>query len=347
MQDAGRITVADEYTNQLVSINGSNSVAVTSVSRIVVNAKSGDDMVCLNTSGHGKVSVPSVLNGGPGQDTLYGGSGNDLLHGGAGVNQLFGNGGFDTFHQDSIAAVVNGCSPTDVNQKESPTCQTLASLAECAKQGINFGSLITRSGSNWTVTLLGAGTQTVFFDGTWTSNDPVPVADGGVYEAWPLLMQRARLQSLGVSYTGPKTSADWDADHARTGGRLFDATDALRTFTNRPTSNKTVRNTTPLKMQQAMAAGSAVVLGSVSGGSKKDLTADGIARNHAYALLRVYQQGSQWYADLYNPWRSDAGNKSRIGPTGSVGASADDGIVTLEWSVVSRNFVDTYIARKA
>jgi len=197
------------------------------------------------------------------------------------------------------------------------------------------------------VTLLGAGKQTVFFDGTWTSNDPVPVADGGVYEAWPLLMQRARLQSLGVSYTGSKTSADWDADHARTGGRLFDATDALRTFTNRPTSSKTVANTTPAKMQQALAAGSAVVLGSVPGSQKKDLTPDGIARNHAYALLRVYQQGSQWYADLYNPWKSDASNKTKIGPPGSAGASADDGIVTLEWSVVSRNFVDTYIARRA
>jgi hypothetical protein len=346
-QDAGRISVADRYSNNLVSINGSSSVAVGSLSRIVVKARGGDDMVSLNTSGHGKVSVPSVIRGGVGRDTLYGGSGNDLLDGGIGVDQLFGNGGFDMFRQSSFSAVVNGCSPTDVKQTTSPTCQTLASLAECAKHGQNFGSLISRSGSTWIVTLPGAGKQTVFFDGTWTSNDPVPQLDGSVYEVWPLLMQRARLASLGVSYSGAKTDADWDADNARTGGRLYDSAHALQSFTNRPTATKDIAQTSPDKMRLALSLGSAVVFGSIPGGGKKDLTADGVVSNHAYALLRVYQQGSQWYADLYNPWKTDAGNKSKVGPAGSPGATADDGIITLTWSAVSRSFDHASIARKA
>jgi hypothetical protein len=346
-QDAGRISVADRYSNNLVSINGATSVAAASLSRIVVEARGGDDMVSLNNSGHGKVSVPSVVRGGFGRDTIYGGSGNDLLDGGVGVNLLYGNGGFDSFRQASFSAVVNGCAPTDVEQKSSPTCQTLAALAECAKQGQNFGSLISRAGSTWTVTLPGAGKQTIFFDGTWTSNDPVPQPNGSVYEVWPLLMQRARLASLGVSYSGAKTEADWDADQSRTGGRLYDPAHALQTFTARPTSTKDIAGTTPAKMKLALAVGSAVVFSSIPGGGKKDLTADGIVCNHAYAVLRVYQQGSQWFVDLYNPWKSDAGNKTKVGPAGSPGATADDGIVTLTWTAVSRSFDSASIARKA
>ena len=42
MQDGGRITVADQYTNQFVRINGSTSVAVSGLSRIVINAKGSE-----------------------------------------------------------------------------------------------------------------------------------------------------------------------------------------------------------------------------------------------------------------------------------------------------------------
>jgi len=337
-QDAGQISVDDQYVGSHVRINGTTSVAVTSVSRIVINAKGGKDLICLNVTGHGKVTVPSEAHGGGGDDVLYGGSGNDVLDGGAGNDTLFGNGGFDTYHEDSFAAVLHGASPTDIYQTDSPTCQTLASLAEAASQGQNFASLIVRSGKKWTVTLPGAGKQDVFFDGTWTSNDPTPLADGGVREIWPVLMQRARLKSLGVRYQEAKTQADWDADQHRTNDRLYSTADALHTFTGRATSYNSVGQVSAQGLQQSLSKGNDVVFSSLPGNKKKDLTADGIAHNHAYALLRVYQQGGRWYGDLYNPWGRDAGNKSTIGPAGSRGAQADDGIVTLAWDAVSRNF---------
>jgi hypothetical protein len=328
----GRIEVADQYVNQLVKINGNTtSVAANQVKRVEVFAKGGDDLICLNTTGYGAITVPTYLDGGHGNDTFIGGS------------------GFNTYHEADFAPVLHGTQPTDIHQELSPTCQTLASLAEAAAQRQNLAASIHSIGANtYTVQLTGAGTQTVKFDGTWTDNDPTPVADGGVREFWPVLFQRARLQSLGVSYSGPKTQADWDADQARTHNRLYDPADALRTFTGRNVTHSAVSQASPQMLQAALSHGDDLVLGSLPGNKKKDLTPDGIAHNHAYAVLAVYQQGGRWLVDLYNPWGSDAGPvaKRKIGPPGSRGAQADDGIITVDWATVQRNFIDLYNARR-
>jgi Ca2+-binding RTX toxin-like protein len=53
-----------------------------SISRIVVNANGGNDLILLSQS----VNRPTSLNGGDGNDTIYGGSGADVINGGNGTD---------------------------------------------------------------------------------------------------------------------------------------------------------------------------------------------------------------------------------------------------------------------
>ena len=72
------------------SITVSNPVA--GVNEVVVLAFAGNDVVDAS----GVTTVPVVLDGGDGNDTLIGGSGDDQLYGGAGSDSLVGGAGNDT-----------------------------------------------------------------------------------------------------------------------------------------------------------------------------------------------------------------------------------------------------------
>ncbi|MEQ8787638.1 MAG: Ig-like domain-containing protein [Pirellulaceae bacterium] len=61
------------------------------ITSIYVTAGGGDDLVALT----GGVHIPSILNGGAGDDFLIGGRGDDLVRGGAGRDRLFGMAGND------------------------------------------------------------------------------------------------------------------------------------------------------------------------------------------------------------------------------------------------------------
>src|SRR5262249_34103242 len=72
-------------------------------SSVVVNAGGGDDFVdCRN------VNVPTVLNGGNGNDVLYGGSKNDLISGNDGHDVMVGFGGDDFFYADGNDSSIDG-----------------------------------------------------------------------------------------------------------------------------------------------------------------------------------------------------------------------------------------------
>src|SRR5260370_38677566 len=94
------------------------------------------------------------------------------------------------------APFLHGEAVTDIHQGHAPVCQTLAALAEAIQQGHNFANDIRYLGNYlYEVKLHGnLPAQMVYFDGWTTSYDPVV---SGV-EFWTVLMQRARLQALGL-----------------------------------------------------------------------------------------------------------------------------------------------------
>ncbi|MFI5378630.1 MAG: calcium-binding protein [Tepidisphaerales bacterium] len=77
--------------NVVVTINAVDSkFPLAKVRSIVINGGAGNDFIA-----NGAGSIPSLLIGGPGNDTLSGGNGNDTLIGGPGNDRLYGQGGDD------------------------------------------------------------------------------------------------------------------------------------------------------------------------------------------------------------------------------------------------------------
>jgi Ca2+-binding RTX toxin-like protein len=76
-----------------IVLNGNNigTFNATAFRRLVVLARGGDDRIEVDRT----LNLPSILDGGPGNDVLLGGAGADVLLGGAGNDQLYGRGGRD------------------------------------------------------------------------------------------------------------------------------------------------------------------------------------------------------------------------------------------------------------
>jgi Ca2+-binding RTX toxin-like protein len=85
-QNSDAITV----TNTTITTGGTTAPVPAGVSAILVLGLGGDDVINASTA-----TVPVVLDGGAGNDTLLGGSGNDLLIAGPGNNNLQGGAGND------------------------------------------------------------------------------------------------------------------------------------------------------------------------------------------------------------------------------------------------------------
>jgi Ca2+-binding RTX toxin-like protein len=88
------IQLAMSRSNLSIVVNNGTPTIVSAagITRIVVNAGDGDDMVNVDPS----VTIEAVLNGNAGNDNLTGGSGDDSLVGGAGNDVLNGGAGWDT-----------------------------------------------------------------------------------------------------------------------------------------------------------------------------------------------------------------------------------------------------------
>jgi hypothetical protein len=83
------------------------------VSGVTVESGSGNDVIRVDET-NGPFTIPAMLSGGSGNDTLTGGSGNDVLEGGSGNDTLFGGAGADALLGGSGNDVLHGGLGTDV-----------------------------------------------------------------------------------------------------------------------------------------------------------------------------------------------------------------------------------------
>ncbi len=294
-----------------------------------------------------------VLLGNADNDKIWGEAGDDALYGGTGDDYLCGNAGNDTFAQlepgfdrycDDFTPslpIVHGLVATDVQQRELPLPAMLAALAEGAMRGFNFGTrIVYLGGTSYDVTLYENGSpvhQTVNFDSTYTDNDPSAcnIAGQTDREFWTILMQRARLQYLGVDaplYSQPLSEATLNVIDANTGHRLYSQSDALANYTGRGVTDYTIFTLPgPAAFQALMAAGHLFEAGTSKPATMPD-SSIGFVPYHNYAIQGIFQDPNTkiWKIQLYNPWGRDGTNGAIEG--------ANDGLFTVTWTAFQRNF---------
>jgi Ca2+-binding RTX toxin-like protein len=351
-QSHGQITVS----GTLITV-GRTRVSHVSASRvhdIVVYGYGGGDLINLRPSAATAVTKYATIYSGRGHNTIFGGNGgntiyaggHDVVNGGAGVDHLAarssadvlnGGGGLDYFYRPFTASapVVAGGRVSDVKQGQSPSCQADAALAAAVKEGYNFAGHIRYLGhSTYDVSLYGGRVhEHVVFNGWYTEDDPVPAVAG---EFWTILEYRARLMHLGINPNVNHTMAQWNALDRSTHGRLYAVGDALTTFTGRTTMFTVMTRNSAQTLHSELARGDFLVVSTPPGSG---FSADGIARDHAYAVMAVYYQSGTWKVRLYNPWAFDsAGERTLDAAAGT--RPRNDGFITLTWArfVSMRNF---------
>src|SRR5215210_3441843 len=82
------------------------------IRRIRAIGGKGDDNIHFDPSG-GDTSIPMLLLGGPGNDTLIGASGDDNIKGGAGDDSIDGGAGDDNLHGDDDNDTLHGGAGDD------------------------------------------------------------------------------------------------------------------------------------------------------------------------------------------------------------------------------------------
>ena len=356
-QANGKLSV--HGTQIAVGASKADSIDAASVAKVVINGYAGNDTLITST-----LSKDAITYGGAGNDAIYGGAGNDILDGGAGDDLIYGGAGNDRVISGVLASehdtivggsgfnsfwrpynanspFVNGQAVTDIHQGDAPLCQTDAAMAEAVQQGHNFASDVRYLGNNlFDVKLYGnASPQKVKFDGWTNSSDPI-VANG---EFWTVLLQRARLQSLGIDPTVPRATADWNTLNQNSNGRLYSIGEALYAFTGSVSTYNTIGTATPQGLVAAMSRGDYVIAQSRTAGG---MTADGVIGNHAYAVLGVFYEGGTWKVRLYNPWGMDRENGTTLDSLDKSKPAANDGIITLTWAQFSNsaNFKGYFVA---
>jgi hypothetical protein len=265
------------------------------------------------------------LSGGAGDDRLSGGAGDDSLDGGTGRDTFFGGDGFNVYRNDFAAVNVTAVATAagSVRQGKSGTCVVLASLAALAADGVNLSGRIRQTGANqYAVPIYRPGTgwvtQTVYFDGSWTDNDPM-VANPG--DAWVLIYQRAFLQEMGVRWSDPN-QAQW-AD--KYGDRYQHADAAFVAVTGAARWRDGSKGLTAADLGDLRAA-RAGKRATIALTKDADLSAHGLIEGHAYTVVAVTTDKSGTTVTLRNPWGVD----------GPAKRGTNDGVLTLTWSVFSR-----------
>lgn len=355
-------------------------VAAAAVTRIEVDARGGNDVVRLDL-GRQAIQVPAeihggggsdvlvggaggdrisgddgndVLRGGAGADTLEGGAGDNWLHGGAGADSLSGGPGldlldggqgFDLFHDDFDLSqpFYNGQALSDVNQRWSYTCQTLASVAAGIRAGYDFSHNISIAGNNlYNVTLFPFGvptTEAVFFDGTWSDIDPTPAHDAQyrtLPEFWTILLQRARLQYYGVDWQHDLTKAQWDDANLQSGNLLFNVGDAMTMLTDRWVAWGAVPSATPQLLANALADNKLVAAYTIPTWPAAPLHPNLLVGWHCYAVTDVFSSQGRWFVRVYDPFGVDGAGVPLDGKR--------DGVITMSWNVFVGSFEGYFTA---
>jgi hypothetical protein len=326
VQANNQISVAG---TQIAIRNGRvNSIDVSSISKVIVYGYGGDDFIDVGT-----IKTDTTIYPGAGKDTIRCGTGNVTVFDSVGFDRIF-------HPYPADGPFPHGEAVTDIHQGHAPVCQTLAALAEAIQQGHNFANDIRYLGNYlYEVKLHGnLPTQIVYFDGWTTSYDPV--VSGG--EFWTVLMQRARLQALGLDPTREYTQVEWDSWNQKTAGRLYSISEALYDYTGSVSASYAIGDATPQALQASLAHGDYVVAQSRS---FSGISSDGVIGNHAYAVLATYFEAGVWKVRLYNPWGAIGNAIDALDSSHSV---AKDGIITLSWQQFtnSNNFKGYLVAVK-
>jgi hypothetical protein len=265
------------------------------------------------------------LDGQAGDDNLRGGSGDDKLYGAIGTDWVYGEDGDDWLdagsgweYADGGAGTdfnahvwsVGGATWTDVRQGDGPTCWLNASMASAALRGVDFDNRISYLGNDrYLVGLYNtAGLwqwEMVRFAGDTLGADTRldPTQEG---EFWHVLVQRAFLESRGLSvHRPPPNTAD----------------DALQAFTGRDTNWNGRPYGGPVPAGQwntlvnALAAGRNVVADTRD--SAGQLSTGALAPWHMYTVVEATGDDGDRWVTLRNPWGTD-------GPRGIVQVSWGD-----------------------
>ena len=272
IQSGSRLSVY----NAKIYANGAyvDSVSTSTVLKVAIYGYGGNDVI--NASG---VYEDVYASGGDGNDVLYGGNGNDSLYGDSGVDTIYGGAGNDYLNGGNVPGVrdtlvggsgfdwffrpvnpnypvIDGLKVSDIVQGHSPSCQSVAALAEGAKQGFNFANNIRYLGnSKYLVQLKGSlSAQTVTFNGTTNDNDPSPNASSPA-EFWTVLMQRARLQAYNIDSSMEYSTSQWDGFNAIRGYKLYSLSQAISDFTGASISINTLGSFSPQSLQASLAQG--------------------------------------------------------------------------------------------
>jgi hypothetical protein len=176
--------------------------------------------------------------------------------------------------------------------------------------------------------------QSVYFDGTWTNNDPQPARDAQGHilpEFWAILYQRAFMQQMGVDWH----VADGSKWKSRSNMPWQEPWAALVTLTGKETRWVGVALTTPQALRQALQRRDMMVALSRPSGVSK-----GVVAWHSYTVLDVFQGNGGWQVRLRNPW----GTLDDATRTGAALDGRPDGIVTLSWQQFVSSFLGCALA---
>ena len=290
------------------------------------------------------------LSGGEGKDTLNGGSGSDSFDGhGFGIGAMDADRNFDTYQDEfdlwrPVVTPKTTTIPDVLIKGELDSTGYLAALAALRPADIKAAIKVVAKGT-YDVSLPGdKRTIRVYFDGTWTDNDPKPI-QGATPDFALIVLNRARLISFGIDPAHYYSNTDWDNLNVKSGGKLYDPANALHQFTGRTVTTQTPASTTFATLKAKVDAGAAAVAFSFKATTTTANSA-GVMGNTNYAVRRLFMDsyGRQWI-ELFNPLGTDAGN-GRLVDNAPGAVRQNEGIVTYLWSdfVRSSNFTSLYVA---
>lgn len=287
------------------------------------------------------------LNGGEGRDFIYGGDGTDIFHRTIGTNGFSLGGQPSPDSDESISepqqvagAFLSDSTPptsdsyTHIDQNDSPTCSFFASLAAVARFTTTTATSAAQEDLVKRISYDAAeGMYTVrlYVNGAWKDyrlNGYWSESGMGSGPFWTSLYLKAYLMANDVDYYDANGFAtDPDSWASSTGANWKSSAVAIRMLTGYSTGFFSLSGADPQDFRNKLLAGRIYVASSLD--SAPDYF---VVDDHAYTVLNVFQAGSNWYVDLYNPWRTTAVNASGYGTITSLGR------VRLTWAQYLRNF---------
>jgi hypothetical protein len=189
--DTIKISAGAKAGSISVTINGHSRGSFTPTGRLIVLAQVGNDTVTVNTN----LTVPRIIYGGTGDDTITGGNGKGIQIGGDGADRLSGGNGRDILIGGTGADTLNGNNGDDIlvtgatAYDNISTASRLCGLqAEWARTDLAYASRIGHLNGSIPGGLNGTTVLTTTGSGRTTSDDSsTDTATGNLGQDWFLL----------------------------------------------------------------------------------------------------------------------------------------------------------------